>query len=104
MLRWQQQSGLLVFVLLVASKKRILSKFCILSCFVSLKSVLLNLLCVSDIFFFQNAGSGLCFRFFFFHIRFVFNAKFQSEIQLPRILKYGALQATFLTRQYVLKN
>ena len=38
---------LFVFVLYEALKKRISSKFCILSCFVWLKSVLFNLLCVS---------------------------------------------------------
>ena len=35
-------------------------KICILSCFVSLKGVLFNLLCVYDLF--QNASSQLCFR------------------------------------------
>ena len=36
----------------------------IVSCFVKLKSVLFNLLCVFDLFSFQNACSQLCFRFF----------------------------------------
>ena len=45
---WQQLWFLFVFVLFVALNKRILYKICILSCFVSLKSVLFSLLCVFD--------------------------------------------------------
>ena len=50
---WQQLSYLFVFVLIVALKKRIPSNICILSCFVWLKSVLLNLLCDFALFFFS---------------------------------------------------
>ena len=52
----------------MAFGKRIHSKICIRSCFVSLESVLFNILCIFDLLFFllQKAGSQLCFRFFFF--------------------------------------
>ena len=43
---WQQLCYVFVFELFVASKKGIPSKNCILSCFVWLKSLIFNLLCV----------------------------------------------------------
>ena len=50
-------------MLYAALKKRTSSKICAF-CPVPLKSVLCNLLCF--LIFFQNAGSQLCFRLFFF--------------------------------------
>ena len=47
----------------IALKKRIPLKMCFLSCFVWLKAFFLTF-CVFLIFFFQSAGSQLCFRFF----------------------------------------
>ena len=55
---WQKISELFLFVLCVALKKRISSKMWILSCFVWLKIILFNLLCVLGFFFFF-----ICMRF-----------------------------------------
>ena len=55
-----------VYVCVVHSFKKedFLKNSHILSCLVRLKSILLNLLCVFDLF--QNTGSQHCFRFYFF--------------------------------------
>ena len=53
-------------MLYVALKKDFLENSCILSCFVQLKSILFNLLCVFD--FFHSAGSQLLFRLILFSV------------------------------------
>ena len=50
------------YVVRSLEKEDILENSYVLSCFVQLKSVLFNLLCVSDLFS-KNAGSQLCFRY-----------------------------------------
>ena len=55
-------SSCLIFVMLVAWKRGLSLKNCILSCIVLSKSVLFNLLCV--LVFFENAGSQVGRRFF----------------------------------------
>ena len=55
----------------------------VLSCFILLKSVLL-ISCVFWIFF-QNAGSQLCFRFFFFKPIELDRSCYHSEILISRL-------------------
>ena len=61
---WQKLSELFVgFCIVCSFEKEDFLEIRILSCFVWIKSVLFNFLCFGI--FFQNAGSQLCFRFFF---------------------------------------
>ena len=59
---WLNELIVCFYVVCSLEKEDFLENLHILFCFVQLKSILFNLLCVLD--FFQNAGSQLCFRFF----------------------------------------
>ena len=97
---WHQLSDLLVFRINIVcgfEEEDSLVNLRILSCFVRLESVLLNLLCVlvffsSFFFLLQNAGSPLCFRFFFFSTFHVFTTD-QKHFEESSLRHYSRMSA-----------